>query len=200
MQSLKALEIWFVTGSQHLYGSETLAQVAAHAATMAESLGEQEALPVRVLIMPVKTEEDELAGMMLAHLMALGGVGSETLSAKTLANETLEAVAAKGVSVVCLSAVRPFAVMQARYLAKRLRAQFPDLKILVGLWDGKRPAAGSHRNLQSAPADWVVDTLAQAISEVCPVVHCGPCAAVPDAIPPETSEAQKTHALVGSEG
>ena len=99
-------------------------------------------LPPRVLIVPVKTEEDELAGMMFAHLLALGGVGSETLSAKSLANETLAAVTAKGVNVVCLSAVRPFAVMQARYLAKRLRTGFPDLKILVGLW-GRQ--AGCHR-------------------------------------------------------
>ena len=29
MKNLKDLEVWFVTGSQHLYGEETLKQVAA---------------------------------------------------------------------------------------------------------------------------------------------------------------------------
>ena len=83
-------------------------------------------LPVRVMVMPVKTEADETAGIMLGHLLTLGRTGNEVLSAKTLAQEALEAVAARGPEVVCLSAVRPFAVMQARYLAKRLRARFPD--------------------------------------------------------------------------
>ena len=176
------------------------APAAAPSGSEPEPKPRMEALPVRVLIVPVKTEEDELAGMMLVHLLALSAVGSETLSAKTLANETLEAVTAKGVGVVCLSAVRPFSVMQARYLVKRLRTQFPNLKILVGLWDGKRPATGSHRNLQSSPADWVVDTLAGAIAEVCPVVQCLSSAAVPDAASPEAPEQEKTHVLVGAEG
>ena len=172
----------------------------APAAPAPEPKGRTAPLPMRVLIVPVKTEEDELAGMMLAHLLALGGVGSETLSAKTLANETLAAVTATGVGMVCLSAVRPFAVMQARYLAKRLRTGFPDLKILIGLWDGKRPAAGSHRNLQSAPTDWVVDTLAEAISQVCPVAHCTPCEAVRGLNTPDAPKSEKTPALVGAEG
>ena len=44
----------------------------------------QEELATRVLIVPVKTELDEVAGLMLAHLLALGKVGSEVLSAKSL--------------------------------------------------------------------------------------------------------------------
>ena len=38
MIDLKQLEVWFVTGSQHLYGSETLEQVGAHATTIARAL------------------------------------------------------------------------------------------------------------------------------------------------------------------
>lgn len=47
-------EIWFVTGSQHLYGPETLRQVAAHSREIAESLAE--ALPVRVVAKDVMTD------------------------------------------------------------------------------------------------------------------------------------------------
>ena len=157
-------------------------------------------LPVKVLIVPVKTEEDELAGIMLAHLFTLAAVGSETLSAKTLANEALETVAAKGVSLVCLSAVRPFAVMQARYLVKRLRTRFPDLKILVGLWDSRRPAIGSRRNLDSAPADWVTETLAGAISESCPVIHCHDSPALATGDEAVTPMGEKAHVLVDGKG
>ena len=131
-------------------------------------------LPLRVLILPVKTVADELAGDMLSHLLTLGGVGSKVLSHKALANEALETVAAGEAGIICLSLVRPFAVMQARYLAKRLRTRYPEMKILIGLWDVKRPAVGSRRNLETVHADWVVESLGDAISQLCPMVHCLP--------------------------
>ena len=133
-----------------------------------------EDLPLRVLILPVKNAADELAGEMLSHLLTLGGVGSKVLSHKALVNEALDAFAACDADIICLSLVRPFAVMQARYLAKRMRARHPQLKIVIGLWDTKRPATGSRRNLQTVHADWVFESLGDAISQVCPLVHCLP--------------------------
>ena len=35
MDNLKKLEVWFVTGTQHLYGPETLKQVAADSTKIA---------------------------------------------------------------------------------------------------------------------------------------------------------------------
>ena len=40
MINLKNLEVWFVTGSQHLYGEETLKQVAEHSQIIAKSLND----------------------------------------------------------------------------------------------------------------------------------------------------------------
>ena len=131
-------------------------------------------LPLRVLILPVKTVADELAAEMLSHLLTLGTVGSKVLSHKVLVNEALDALSDCDADIVCLSLVRPFAVLQARYLAKRLRTRYPQLKIVIGLWDLKRHATGSRRNLQTVHADWVVDSLGDAIAQVCPVAHCLP--------------------------
>ena len=155
-----------------------------------------EALEPRVLIVPVKTALDEVAGTMLAHLLALGKVGSEVLSAKALANEALDAVERLGVDVVCLSALRPFQVMQARYLAKRLRSRFPDLRIMIGLWDSQRPSVGAHRNLSTVHADWVVETMAAAIAEVCPVVHCKASPALETSKEAAVAEAKNTPPVV----
>lgn len=59
MIDLKEWEIWFVTGSQHLYGEETLNQVAAHSRTIAASLDEAKNIPVRIIFKPtVKTTEE----------------------------------------------------------------------------------------------------------------------------------------------
>jgi len=60
--SLKHLEAWFVTGSQHLYGEETLKQVAAHSKEIARALDNAASIPVKIIFKPVvKTPEEIVA-------------------------------------------------------------------------------------------------------------------------------------------
>src|SRR5579871_4018131 len=59
MTNLKQLEIWFVTGSQHLYGEETLKQVAQHSQVIADVLHKSPQMPVSIVFKPtVKTTEE----------------------------------------------------------------------------------------------------------------------------------------------
>jgi L-arabinose isomerase len=59
MIDLRKLEIWFITGSQFLYGEETLKQVAAHAQEIVKDLDASDQIPVRVVFKPVlKTTEE----------------------------------------------------------------------------------------------------------------------------------------------
>ncbi|GAB4004143.1 L-arabinose isomerase [Spirosoma migulaei] len=58
MIDLKQFEVWFVTGSQHLYGEETLKQVDAHSLIIANFLGDK--IPVRVVFKPVVKTPDEI--------------------------------------------------------------------------------------------------------------------------------------------
>ncbi len=60
MIDLKKLEVWFVTGSQHLYGDEILRQVAEHSQTIARALDTSAEIPVRVLFKPVVKTPDEI--------------------------------------------------------------------------------------------------------------------------------------------
>jgi L-arabinose isomerase len=60
MIQLKQLEAWFITGSQHLYGEETLQQVAAHAQTIAQSLDAAPEIPVRIVFKPIVKTPDEI--------------------------------------------------------------------------------------------------------------------------------------------
>ncbi len=63
MISLKQYQIWFVTGSQDLYGPETLKQVAAHSQEVARALNDAPALPVKVVYKPVLTTPDSIAAL-----------------------------------------------------------------------------------------------------------------------------------------
>jgi L-arabinose isomerase len=63
MSDSSPCEVWFVTGSQHLYGADALAQVAAHSQQVAASLDAESAIPFRVVFKPVMTTTDEIRGL-----------------------------------------------------------------------------------------------------------------------------------------
>lgn len=58
MINLKNYQVWFLTGSQHLYGPETLDQVASHSKEIVATLNE--VLPSQVVFKPVLTTPEEI--------------------------------------------------------------------------------------------------------------------------------------------
>jgi predicted PurR-regulated permease PerM len=90
------------------------------------------------VIVPAKDAADEIVGLMLACLLRSHGVGARALSAMGLTADFLDDVAAVQAKVVCISAVPPTRLRRARYLLKKLRARFPDTKVVVGVWGVKR--------------------------------------------------------------
>ena len=60
MIDLKSLEAWFVTGSQHLYGPETLKTVQEHANTVARALAASSQIPVKIIAKPVMTGSESI--------------------------------------------------------------------------------------------------------------------------------------------
>jgi L-arabinose isomerase len=63
MNNLKQLEIWFVTGSQHLYGPETLKQVAAHSKEIAQALDGSPEFLAKVVFKPVLTTPEAVTSL-----------------------------------------------------------------------------------------------------------------------------------------
>jgi len=57
--SLQQYEVWFLTGSQHLYGEEVLAQVAAQSREISDALNASGA-PVKLVWKPVLTDSDAI--------------------------------------------------------------------------------------------------------------------------------------------
>ena len=54
------MEVWFVTGSQHLYGEETLKQVDKDSAEIVEGLNKKGNIPVKIVFKPVVKTPDEI--------------------------------------------------------------------------------------------------------------------------------------------
>jgi L-arabinose isomerase len=68
-------EIWFLTGSQDLYGEETLAQVAAQSQEIARVLDESSEVPVKVVWKPVLKSSDAIRRAALEANSADGVLG-----------------------------------------------------------------------------------------------------------------------------
>jgi L-arabinose isomerase len=62
---LRQREIWFVTGSQHLYGEEALRQVAEHSREVAGALDESSEIPLRVVFKSVMTSAESIRDLVL---------------------------------------------------------------------------------------------------------------------------------------
>ena len=60
MTKLDQFEVWFVTGSQHLYGDEVLRNVAAHSSEISKFLDDQPQIPVKVLYKDVVKSPEEI--------------------------------------------------------------------------------------------------------------------------------------------
>jgi L-arabinose isomerase len=63
MINLRELQAWFITGSQHLYGEKTLAQVAEHSQTIVGALSQSPRIPVGIVFRPVATTPEAILGL-----------------------------------------------------------------------------------------------------------------------------------------
>ena len=66
MTAISKKHIWFVTGSQHLYGTETLKQVDSHTETMVNELNANKTTIVPIIRQKVVTTPDEIAQVCIA--------------------------------------------------------------------------------------------------------------------------------------
>ena len=65
MKNLKNHEVWFITGSQHLYGEETLKQVARDSQEIADELNNSAIIPVKVVFKPVLKTPAEILSLCM---------------------------------------------------------------------------------------------------------------------------------------
>ena len=94
---------------------------------------------LRVLCIPARDEADEVVAILLTRLLELRGHYAESIALRPVA-EMLAEVKNANPDVVCISALPPFALNYTRSLYAKLRAQSPELRIAICLWqfDGDR--------------------------------------------------------------
>ena len=120
----------------------------------------------RVYCVPARAERDEFAGAMLTQLLREQSFYARNASATLSAPDLLGMLEAENYDIACISVVAPSTVIHARFLCTKLRARFPTLKIIVGLWGATERVAEATKRLQDSGADETVTSLAAALEQI----------------------------------
>ncbi len=119
-----------------------------------------------ILCLPARDEADAIAGMMLAQLLATSGCLVQSVSVTAAASELVDLVERCKAAVVCISATPPAAVTYARHLCKQLRGRFPEVHLVVGLWNAQGDLSKAKVRIGGGDTTHVVATLAEAQEQV----------------------------------
>jgi hypothetical protein len=120
-------------------------------------------MKLRVCCVPARARRDQLAGDMLAQLLRQKGHPSRSAAARMSWKELVVWVGEAGADVVYISVVAPTALIHARYLCSKLRVNFPELRIMVGLWGRSELTTEVVGPLESSGGDEVVTLFAEAV-------------------------------------
>lgn len=123
---------------------------------------------IQVLCLSARDKTDEMVAVLLAQVLTRTGVQARAIPSGMLVSEMLEAVAGSGARIACVSAMPPETMAKTRHLCKRLDARFPDVKVVVGLWDAAGDISRARDRLLRGGADHVVTTFAKALQTIRP--------------------------------
>jgi len=125
----------------------------------------------QIFAFPADGEADEIALLALAKLLDSRRYPIDVATPHTLAAEVVALVEEKQPRLVCIGAIAPGGLAQARYLCKRIRARCPDVKILVGRWNFSGSLEYAQTSLTSVGADRIAVTLSEARDQLSQLVQ-----------------------------
>jgi hypothetical protein len=88
---------------------------------------------IGVLCVPAKDQADEIAALMLCQLLEQEGFSGQYLAVES-PQATLQEINAAQPQIVCISALPPFALAQAKALYLKVRHAMPDVQVVICLW------------------------------------------------------------------
>ena len=120
--------------------------------------------PKNILCLPVRDEADEIAAIMLCQLLERAGHFAHAIPLRRL-DDMLAEVARSKPDAVYLSAVPPYATSHARGVYRKLRAQQPQMKIFIGVWNYTEDPLKAAREISRGEQEKIMTTLAQAVAQ-----------------------------------
>ena len=120
-------------------------------------------IPLRVLACPARDQADQLALEMLRQLLDPATWVVEIAAIEMMTADLVTQVAEQTPALICIGALPPGGLAHTRYLCKKFRARFPQLKIVVGRWGNVDANA---EQLRDAGADLTATTILETRSQL----------------------------------
>lgn len=123
------------------------------------------ASPARILCVPTRDDADEIAGIMLAQLLRAEGLQADSIPLER--DSQLGAIAeAAQPDVVFLSGLPPFARGRSRRVYNTLRSRYPNLRIMIGLWNYRDDPVEAAKQISRSEVSEAAKSLAEAVTQV----------------------------------
>jgi len=132
-----------------------------HKADAEEDKSSPPSVRVPILGCPANAQGDEVALRMLHHLLEDSPLSLVIASNGMMTSDIVTAVEQQGYRIVCIADLPPSTTSRTRYLIKKLRSTFPDLKIAVGRLAPSTLADDTTKPLLDAGANFIGSTLAE---------------------------------------
>jgi len=113
-----------------------------------------------------KWEIDTMAARMLSHALSLDGQDAACHAAGSVDAQYIAELQLDHIQCVCLSYFSPAPQVQARHFCRRLRRRWPDVKIVLGLWNMGADFTPDEKAAQTLGADAVVTSLDEAVVRI----------------------------------
>jgi predicted PurR-regulated permease PerM len=123
-------------------------------------------IPYEVLCAPLGREQDELASIMLTQLLDQTAFHVKNVPGKLNKEALFEDIKKANYSAICIIAVAPAPLNQARALCAALHRQFPQIKIVVCLLGFTQTNPDFEERFRLAGADSIVFMLEQAVLQL----------------------------------
>lgn len=132
-----------------------------------------------ILCCPARDETDEVALLMLGHLLDRNRYTLTVASRTLLAAEVVALVEETNPALFLISAPPPGGQSHTRLLLVRLRTRFPDLKIVVGRWGLNQDVDQKRTQLLNAGADAFGVTFEETRRQIKSLAHLAVAAPAP---------------------
>jgi predicted PurR-regulated permease PerM len=116
-----------------------------------------------VVCIAASDQADEVAATMLAQMLERSGRKTLLLPSSAISTEILERLSLENDTVVCISALPPFAFAHARAICQQVREHLPRNRIVVGLWGASGERDAIRDRFGKTRPNAVVTTLQQAL-------------------------------------
>jgi predicted PurR-regulated permease PerM len=169
--------------------------VAEHAAAVDAELPARP--PLTVLGCPAQNGAETTALHLFQQLLDPHNYQFDLVSPKHLISEVLQLVEQRQPAAICIAALPAGGLAHTRHLCKRLKGQFPQLRIVVGRW-GAGQALDRQDEWNNVGADYIGTSLAESMRQLDEVAQfLRPAQTDSAAPPPHFAATRPTTALMG---